>query len=410
MLYDSATRLAEAALRLKVRVAGSDNLRQRLVIDRPPAPADLWVHGASVGELTSGRPVIEALAEDLRVIVTANSTTGRDMVRGWGLPARLAPLDLPGALSDFLDATRPGLLVTLENEFWPLRSRFLARRGIRQAMIGARMSERSAGLWARMPRVIGPMLDRIAALSAQDQYSEARLLRLGLSSRALMPRLDLKLLVPARLDPPPPSPQRDLTLLAASTHEGEEEIVLAAWQLARQAHPGLRLILAIRHPQRGDEVAALIAARGLSAGRRSRGDEGGALLLADTLGEMPRWYAQAGLCFVGGSLVDRGGHTPWEPAAHGCAILHGHHVGNFTDAYDALDRAGAARAVDTRTLAGAIAGLVGDPPAAHALGRAARAVLLRQAGDPAALVARLRDLAITPGRPDIGRMGSGVLP
>ncbi len=97
----------------------------------------------------------------------------------------------------------PALAITVEGEFWPLRSRLMAERGIRQAMIGARMSERSAGTWARFPRIIGPMLGRVAALSAQDQGSEARLLNLGLPHRALLPRLDLKLLAPAAQPAPP---------------------------------------------------------------------------------------------------------------------------------------------------------------------------------------------------------------
>ncbi|MBU3029915.1 3-deoxy-D-manno-octulosonic acid transferase [Paracoccus marinaquae] len=404
MIYAATTGLAEAALRVRARLGGSESLRERLVSGPAPARADLWVHGASVGELTSARPVIEALAADQSVMVTANSETGRDMALGWGLPARLAPLDMPGALRRFLDAVQPRLQLTMENEFWPLRSRLLAERGIRQAMIGARMSQRSASLWARLPGVIGPMLRRISALSAQDPYSEARLRQLGLPEAAILPRLDLKLLTPAQVRPSPDSAARDLTLLAASTHEGEEAMILEAWLAARRIHADLRLILAIRHPRRGDEVAALIAAQGLTAARRSEGAAGGPLLLADTLGEMEIWYRQAGLCLVGGSLTDRGGHTPWEPAAHRCAILHGPHVGNFTDAYAALGAADAAREVTAESLATEIANLTGAPAAARRMGSAARHLLEQRAGDPAALVAHLRSLAIAPSEPDIDGM------
>src|SRR5690606_25957918 len=105
---------------------------------------------------------------------------------------------------------------------------------------------------------------------------------------------------------------------------------------ARQSCPDLRLILAPRHPRRGDEIAALIAARGLPLARRSGGAESGPVLLADTLGEMSRWYAAAGICFIGGTLTDRGGHTPWEPAAWRCAILHGPHVSNHAEGFAAL--------------------------------------------------------------------------
>ncbi|WP_410216235.1 3-deoxy-D-manno-octulosonic acid transferase [Paracoccus sp. (in: a-proteobacteria)] len=395
MIYDATTRIAEAALRLRARWGGSDMLRERLV-GQPPQPAAIWIHGASVGELTSARVVIEALAARHAVLVTANSETGRDLVRGWGLCARLAPLDLPGALERFLDAVRPRLAVTIEGEFWPLRSRLLTERGVAQAMIGARMSERSAGTWGRLPRVIGPMLGRIQALSAQDQGSEARLLFLGLPPRALLPRLDLKLLAPAAIAPPPQDATRDRTILAASTHEGEDAPVLDAFLRARTDRPDLRLILAPRHPRRAGDVAALIEARGLPLVRRSLGagmTKDGGVLLADTLGEMGRWYAQAGTCIIGGSLTDHGGHTPWEPAAHCCALLRGPHIGNFLEAFDALEAAGAARAVDNGSLGRELAGLIASPDRARTMGDRARAVLETRAGDPEALIARLDDLA-----------------
>ena len=397
MIYAVTSRLAEAALRVRARLGGSQDLRQRLLADAPPGRADIWVHGASVGELTSARPVIEALARGTRVIVTANSPTGRDMVSAWGLPARLAPLDMPGALTRFLDAVQPRLQLTVESEFWPLRSRLLAERGVSQAVIGARMSQRSAGLWSRLPGVIGPMLGRISALSAQDGGSETRLRELGLPERALLPALDLKLLTPARVVPPPDDAARDRTVLAASTHEGEEAAILDGWLAARRLHPGLRLILAIRHPARADEVAGLIAERSLPVVRRSEtlGQDliDAPVLLADTLGEMDQWYRQAAICLVAGSLVDKGGHTPWEPAAHRCAILHGPYVSNFSDAYAALEDAGAARSVDAAGLGAALSGLAGDAMQARRMGSAARALLTARAGDPTPLIAHLRDLA-----------------
>ena len=394
VIYDGAMALAGAAMGLRARL-GDPIWRERLVLDDPPAAAAIWVHGASLGELTSARPLIAALGRDHDVSITANSLTGRDMARGWDLPARLAPLDAPGPTRRFLAAMRPRVQITIEGEFWPVRSRLLARAGVPQVMIGARISERSARRWTRMPRLIGPMLGRLAGLSAQDAASEARLLALGLPQAALLPRLDLKLLAPAAITPPPASPARDATWLAASTHEGEEALILDAHLAARAARPGLRLILAPRHPDRADAVAALIAARGLAFARRSAGADAGDtdLLLADTLGEMGRWYAAAGICLTGGSLTDRGGHTPWEPAAYRCAILHGPHVANFTDSYAGLDTASAATAITAASLREVVARLAGDPATARAMGDAARAELLRKAGDPSALLALIGGLA-----------------
>lgn len=407
MIYDATTRIAEAALRLRASLGGRPALRERLVVGDLPEPAAIWVHGASVGELTSARPVIEALARQMSVQITANSETGRDMARGWGLPARLAPLDVPGALDRFLGAVQPRVLVTIESEFWPLRSRLLAQRGIAHAMIGARMSERSAGTWGRLPRIIRPILGRITALSAQDQASEARLLALGLPASALLPRLDLKLLAPADLTPPEPSEARDRVILAASTHEGEDEILLDAFATLRRDRPDLRLILAPRHPQRAEAIAAMITARALPMTRRSDSytiaPEGG-VLLADTLGEMGRWYGAAGICFVGGSLVDHGGHTPWEPAAMCCALLHGPHVGNFAESYDALHAHKAARAVEAGGLAAALARLLADPAEARRIGAAGRALLTARAGDPGPLIRRIADLASAPADHDMKGM------
>lgn len=404
MIWRATCWLIEAALRLRTAFGGSDALRERLGLGARPPRARVWIHGASVGELVSARRVITALASDLPVIVTCNSQTARAMVRDWGLPVQLAPLDLPRALRRFLDAAQPSLLVTVEGEFWPLRSQELSRRGVAQAMIGARISAKSARNWGRIPGLMRSMLRRMAAVSAQDAGSEARLIALGLPAAAVLPRLDLKLLAPAQITPPPDSPLRDLTILAASTHEGEEGPLLDAWLALRDRHPGLRLRLAIRHPQRGDEVAALIAARGLTVARRSTGADAGDVLLVDVLGEMDRWYADAGLCVVGGSFTDRGGHTPWEPAAYRCALLHGPDVANHAASYQALHQAGAARQVDTTTLIPALDALLSDPQAARAMGQAARQVLDERAGDPSALVSRLRSLAKAAASPDITGM------
>lgn len=130
MIYAGLTRLAEPLLRLRAGLGGSDALRQRLVMDAPPSAADIWIHGASVGELTSARAIIEDLARDFELVITTNTETARQMVTDWGFCARLAPMDLPGALRRFLDAVRPRLQITIEGEFWPLRAAELARREV----------------------------------------------------------------------------------------------------------------------------------------------------------------------------------------------------------------------------------------------------------------------------------------
>lgn len=397
MIYRAATILAGAALRAAAPLAGNA-LRERLVLDLPhPVAGGIWVHGASVGELNSARSVIEALAARRPLLVTANTETGRAVAQGWGLPARLAPLDVPGAVGRFLDAVRPALMLTIENEIWPNRATHARQRGIRQAVIGARMSARSAARWGRARGLVGPVLAGLDLLSAQDEGSEARLLALGLPGAAAAPRLNLKLLGPAAIRPPAEGPARDHVWLAASTHEGEEAAVLAAHKALRARFPALRLILAPRHPRRADEVAALAAAQGLEAVRlreRSLAEAGAPpVLLIDRLGVLDQAYAAAGTCLTGGSLVDRGGHTPWEPAAYRCALLHGPHVANFRADYALLDGQGAARQVRAETLAGVLGAVLADPAARRAIGQAARDALDAAAPDPAPLVERLLALA-----------------
>ncbi|MDS9466613.1 glycosyltransferase N-terminal domain-containing protein [Paracoccus sp. MBLB3053] len=394
MIWRGATALAGLALRGGSLLSGPD-LRERLALSGPPiTPGGIWLHAASVGELNSARVLAKAMAAERPLTITTNSTTGRALAGKLGYPATLAPLDVPQAVARFLARVEPSVLVTVENELWPNRSAMAGELGVAQVVVGARISERSAARWAKVPWLIGPMLKRIDVLSAQDEASEERLLRLGLPSRAVAGRLNLKLLGPAKVTPPEDGPMRARTVLAASTHEGEDEIVLDAYLSARAAIPDLRFILAPRHPERGGAIAAMLAARGLEFGRRSRGDGREAqILLADTLGEMADWYAAAGICITCGSFTDRGGHTPWEPAASRCAILYGPNVSNHAPDYRDLAGAGAAMRCDPGDLALRLSALAQDVPAQRRMGQAARALLLERAGDPSPLISRIRSFA-----------------
>lgn len=353
-----------------------------------PAGRRLWLHGASNGELASARALIETLrAQDpaLPVLVTTNSTTARAMVAGWGLPGlqvALAPLDLRWVLRRFLARWQPGALVMVENEFWPNRLDMAARRGLPVLAVGARISARSARRWGKLPGLARRLLAAITYLSPQDQGSARAFAALGLDGARIGPVFNLKAAVHAQPDAAAlaelaPAFPRALTLLAASTHPGEEAIVLEGFGQALRADPRRRLILAPRHPARGPEIARLIAAQGLGFRQRSLGappDADRPVYLADTLGEMPLWYALAGVSFVGGSLRDHGGHTPYEPAAQGSAILTGPHVANAAEAYATLARhQGAITVNDSAELAQALRQL--DGPQAKAMAERARIAL-----------------------------------
>jgi 3-deoxy-D-manno-octulosonic-acid transferase len=354
-------------------------------------PVGLWLHGASLGELTSARWLIEALQAarpGLRVLVTANTLTGRDLVQGWVLPgvqASLAPLDLGHVLRRFLRQTRPAALISLEAEYWPLRFHLCAAAHIPIVLMGARMSVRSFDRWQKRSALAAAMLGQVSLASAQDERSRQHLLALGLAPAHLLPDLDLKAEAAGRLPlaPPPPRASRANWLLAASTHAGEEAVILRAFAAqSRFSH----LILAPRHPARAAEILPLL--QGTAYAQRSAGAEPGAapVFLADTLGEMDLWYARCGAVVIGGTFVPKGGHTPWEPMRHDCAILHGPDTANFAAPFAALDQAGGALAVTADSLAHSLQGL--DAQAQDRMAAQAR-LILQAVGDNSAHLTRI---------------------
>jgi 3-deoxy-D-manno-octulosonic-acid transferase len=361
-----------------------------------PGPV-IWLHAASNGELASARRLLGTILErapDAELIVTTNTPTARALARDTGHPrihAELAPIDHRAMIAAFLARWHPRALVTVESELWPNRFDLCRTRRLPVVLVGGRMSERAARRWSRRPALSLAVADAIRFLSAQDDISERRFRALGVTNERVGPVVSLKAVsaMPEAAPPaPPPAPlpfPRDLTILAASTHEGEEAIVLDAFLVARRERPGLRLILAPRHPARRGDIQQLLRNRKLAFRTRSAGQEPDAaapVYLADTMGEMARWYASSGVTFVGGSLVDRGGHTPFEPAAAGSAILHGPFVSNFDKVYRALDNGHGAIRVDSAASLAARMAALADPARQAASARAARRVLAdHAAGD-----------------------------
>ncbi|BAQ68975.1 3-deoxy-D-manno-octulosonic-acid transferase [Rhodovulum sulfidophilum] len=393
--------------RERLGLSGTSNGPERL---RHPT---IWLHGASNGELASARPLIERLLArrpDLCLVATSNSRTGRALVESWALPrvsARLAPYDYRWALRLFIGRWQPRALILIESELWPNRIFEMARRDRPVLLLGARLSARSAARWQRMPALARRLTGAIAYLSAQDPASRDRFATLGLAPERRGPVIDLKAFAPAArpdaddLKALAPLLPRARTLLAASTHEGEEAPILEAFARRWRADPQARLVLAPRHPRRAAQIAALIERAGLGHATRSRGERPGSdrpVLLADTMGEMALWYALAGVSFIGGSLVDKGGHTPFEPAAAGSAILHGPHVANFAAVYRALDRAGAAEGVaGADGLSAALAALDGaEQTRRAACAREVLAGLRAEALGPDTLIDALEDLMDAP--------------
>lgn len=347
--------LARRAARGKEDPDRLDERRGIALALRPKGPL-VWIHAASVGEALAVQELIRRLTEartDVQVLVTTGTRTSAEILKT-RLPARarhqFVPLDARRFVRRFLRHWHPDLAVWTESELWPRLIHETDRAGIPMLLLNARMSKQSHDAWRWMPTFAASILRRFDLVLAQDTITGRYLRRLGVPRDRL--RVIGTLKEGAQVLPYDEAQRARFAKgigtrpvwLAASTHPGEEEQVVAAHKRLLRGAFRLLLILVPRHPERGDALAAMLRQAGLNVAQRSRGeslDEDVQVYLADTLGEMGLWYRLAPISFVGGSLTDRGGHNPFEPAALGSAILHGPHTGNFDDIYRRLDDAGA---------------------------------------------------------------------
>lgn len=360
-------------------------------IRRPPG-ALVWVHGASVGEIVSVLPLIERLrARGFGVLVTSGTVTSGDLAEQ-RLPAdvihQFVPLDTPRFVRRFMEHWRPGLALFVEQDLWPNLMIETARRRVPLVLVNGRLSEASFQRWQRLPNTIANLLGRLDLCLARTPADGARFSELG--APRVVTSGNLKLDVPA-----PPADARALEALrkaiagrpviaAASTHAGEEAAIIEAHSRLRKNFPGLLTLIAPRHPERGVGIAQIAGAAELKTAVRSYGelpDAGTEIYVADTMGELGIIYRLAPIVFIGGSLIPHGGQNPIEAAKLGAAILHGPHVGNFTEIYAALDNAhGAELVADAGRLTAAIGKLLNYPQARAHIAENARATVETQSG------------------------------
>ena len=319
----------------------------RSAIARPPGPL-VWVHGASVGELLSVIPLIERIrARELNVLCTSGTVTSANLA-GQRLPRgaihQFVALDAPRYVGRFLDHWRPDLALFVESDLWPNLIMASARRDIPLILVNGRLSERSFRRWRLLPGTIAALLRRFDLCLAQSAAHAARYRDLGAPRIATTGNLKLDV-------PDPPADAGSLAALrsaaaarvviaGASTHAGEETVLIEAHRRLRDSFPGLLTIVAPRHPARGPGILEIAVAAGLRARLRSRGELPGSdtdVYVADTVGELGLIYRLAPIVFVGGSLARHGGQNPIEPIRLGAAIVHGPHVWNFAEIYAALD-------------------------------------------------------------------------
>ena len=313
----------------------------------------MWLHAASIGETNAILPLIEALGAELPALsflLTTGTVTSAGLARrrlGPRAVHQYVPLDAPSYARSFLDHWRPDLAVFTESEIWPNLILETADAGVPLALVNGRMSFRSFKRWRRASGLLRPLFDRFALVLAQNDTLARRFEELGARSVTAVGNLKIDA-------PPPPVDARELEalrnaldgrprLVAASTHEGEEQIVAAACLLARRLE-GVCTIIVPRHPERGTAIAELLESRlcrGAALARRAPAPRT-EIYLADTIGELGLFYALAPVALIGGSLVEQGGQNPIEAIRHGAGILSGPHRQNFRDEYVALQRRGAA--------------------------------------------------------------------
>jgi 3-deoxy-D-manno-octulosonic-acid transferase len=357
---------------------------------RPQGPL-VWIHGASVGEVLAAAALIEKLhALNMRILVTSGTVTSAAIVAK-RFPAdvihQYVPYDSPRYVARFLDHWRPSLALFIESDLWPNLILSSAARRIPMVLINGRMSHRSFPRWRKVAGTISALLGRFDICLAQSRVDAERFTALG--SRNVITTGNLKLDVqappadPAKLDRLMTVTRGRPIIVAASTHPGEEDILLETHRRLAGYFPSLLSVIVPRHPARGDAIARAIAASGLHVALRSREELPTAttdIYVADTMGELGLFYRLAPIVFMGGSLVERGGQNPVEAVKLGASIVHGPHVFNFTDVYEALDSAGGARKADTpEALVKQLGQLLADP-AALELSAAASERVVKQLG------------------------------
>ena len=383
---------------------------------RSDRPADtIWIHAVSVGEVLAISRVVDELKAklpDWRIVVSTTTDTGQKLARERFGENNVfyVPLDLPSAVRAYLQALHPKILVLAESEFWPNLLHRARLSGAAVAVVNARVSDRSLPGYMRVHRLLGRVLQNVELFLAQSDEDARRLVQMGAPTERVHVSGNLKFEVK-----PPAKPEimsrfaaalgREEIgplLVAGSTLEGEEAMLLETFREVAPQYPGALLVLAPRHPERFEAVASLLASSGLRYQRRSQWDGwkpvAGGVFLLDSIGELARLYEFADLSFIGGSLVLRGGHNVLEAALFGTPILVGPHTENFRDIIEVFRRADALRVVTPQSLTATLLELLENDDARRALGRRGFEVIRSQQGATQRTVNALLDLLAEPAR------------
>ena len=366
-------------------------LRLKQVKESLPATGPvIWLHALSVGEVSSALPLVKGLRESICpavLVFTATTRSGRKLAEELIRPhvdlVLFSPLDLPCSVRSYLEVIRPDLFILVETDFWPNWLRLLKQRQVPMMLVNGRISATSFAAYRRFAFFFRPMFRCFDLLAMQTTEEREKMLALGIPAERLVCLGNLKYELPAQHVAPP-----ELLALVdhgqpiwvcGSTHPGEEELILAAFK--KISNKKLCLIIAPRKIERSSEVVKLAQSMGLAAHLRSSGTaRSGSVLILDTIGELASCYGLARLAFIGGSLVDEGGHNPIEAAVQGVPVLFGPHLEDFAEIACDLIACGGAKTVTAESLAENVAALLADATLHTAMAKAAQHLVEQQRG------------------------------
>ena len=367
----------------------------------------VWIHAVSVGEVQAAAPIVMALRNhypDETIVMTSTTPTGAARVSkafGDTVVHRYFPFDLPGTVARFLGRVKPRVVVIMETEIWPNLLALCRARGVPVILANVRLSERSAAGYRRFPGLFAPALGGVAAVAVQSGEDARRIESLGAPAELIDITGTTRFDVPVRA-----SLREEAAALrrlwgssrgiwiAASTCEGEENQVFDAFEQVLRELPGSLLVLVPRRSERFRDAGTLARQRGYEPLMRSQRPvdcTGTQVFIGDTMGELPLFYAAADVAFVGGALVERGGHNVLEPAALGIPVLYGSHTFNVAEIGDRLVAAGGAEFVgDSASLGRAVIRYLTDADLRHSTGANGRAFVERNRGAGERVLAMIR--------------------
>lgn len=358
----------------------------------------LWIHAVSVGEVQAAKPLINRLQTEypqLVILITTMTPTGAQTVEqqfGNTVVHQYIPYDLPFAVNRFLSSIKPAILIVMETEIWPNLFFHCRNNNIPVIIANARLSEKSYSKYKRLAQFTRNTLSRVTCVLARGNSDAMRFIDLGVDEDKvlIMGNLKFDIKFPESLMEQAAVIRRYLSvnrliLMAASTHEGEDKILLDAFKEVLEKHQNCLLIIAPRHPERFETVAELSIKSGFKTVCKSQNQqpaEDTQVFILDTLGELPVYYAASDVAFIGGSLVPVGGHNMLEPASLGVPVITGPHNYNFEDVTRLLEECGAAWVIhDTSQLIEKINLLLSDANLRHSVGEKGRKLVESNRGN-----------------------------